>query len=111
MQFRLGSTAATTTMSSILGRSLSNKERSEHIRKTLGYTKIPVLRNRKRALFFVESDALGGFGPGANFGPPEEMSPGEMYNERTGRGQDDVGPKLRIDWSESLSLEGSNGSR
>ena len=42
--------------------SLKNLERCELIRKELRYTKIPVLRNRKRMLFFVESD-LDSFGP------------------------------------------------
>ena len=62
----------------VFGRSLSNMERSERLRKALRYLKVPVLRNRKQRLFFVESD-LDGFGPGsAALGPPEEMSPGEL---------------------------------
>ena len=74
---------------------------------------MPVLRNRKRTFFFVESDDLDGFGPSsAALGPPEEMSPGEMALEgaielgfkaargasgRTRRGSDDADPNLRID--------------
>jgi hypothetical protein len=55
--------------------SFSNTERSERLRKALRYTKVPVLRNRKRTLFFVESDDFDAFGPGsAALGPPEEMS-------------------------------------
>lgn len=42
--------------------SMRNLERCELIRKELRYQKIPVLRNRKRALFFVESD-FDSFGP------------------------------------------------
>uniref|UniRef100_A0A7S1GK32 Uncharacterized protein n=1 Tax=Cyclophora tenuis TaxID=216820 RepID=A0A7S1GK32_CYCTE len=58
--------------------SLRNMERSEAIRKELGYLKLPVLRNRRRTLLFVESD-LDTFGPGsASLGPPEEMLPSEL---------------------------------
>ncbi|KAL9190552.1 hypothetical protein ACHAXT_000258 [Thalassiosira profunda] len=111
VQFRIGSTSA--PASGILARSLSNTERAERIRKSLRYLKVPVLRNRKRTFFFVESDDLDGFGPSsAALGPPEEMSPGEMALEgamelgfkaargasgRTRRGSDDADPNLRID--------------
>ncbi|KAL3808568.1 hypothetical protein ACHAXA_001073 [Cyclostephanos tholiformis] len=93
VQFRLGATSTITNVASSSvplsfgwrtsllggGGSMSNNERSERIRKALRYAKLPVLRNRKRTLFFVESDSLDGFGPGsAMLGPPEEMSPGEM---------------------------------
>jgi hypothetical protein len=85
VQFRIGSTTAPPSSSSstrgianVFGRSTSNMERSERLRKALRYLKVPVLRNRKRALFFVESE-LDSFGPGsAALGPPEEMSPGEL---------------------------------
>ncbi len=79
VQFRLGSTTSSLGIAAnVFGRSLSNMERSERLRKALRYLKVPVLRNRKRRLFFVESD-LDGFGPGsAALGPPEEMSPGEL---------------------------------
>ena len=105
VQFRIGTTS---TSSSLLGRSLSNNERSERIRKALKYTKVPVLRNRKRTFFFVESDELDGFGPGsAMLGPPEEMSPGELNADggmggRTSRGSDNVDPKLGIDLVQSF---------
>ena len=113
VQFRIGTTStsssATTKATSLLGRSLSNNERSERIRKALKYTKVPVLRNRKRTFFFVESDELDGFGPGsAMLGPPEEMSPGELNEDggggmgRTSRGSDNVDPKLGIDLVESF---------
>ena len=114
VQFRLASTGATTA-ASFLGRSLSNAERSERLRKALGYLKIPVLRNRRRAFFFAESDALDGFGPtSAALGPPEEMSPGEMvldgamrggFKIMGGRGSEDVDPKLRIDWVEQFPVK------
>ena len=87
VQFRLGSTTTTSSSSmggvtSMLGGSLSNMERSERLRKALRYLKVPVLRNRKRTLFFVESE-LDGFGPGsAALGPPEEMSTGELNGGR-----------------------------
>ncbi len=82
VQFRIGSTASLSSSSGdvarIFGRSISNVDRSERIRKALRYLKVPVLRNRKRALFFVESD-LDGFGPGsAALGPPEELSPRDL---------------------------------
>mmetsp|Transcript_32925 Transcript_32925/g.69050 ORF Transcript_32925/g.69050 Transcript_32925/m.69050 type:complete len:381 (-) Transcript_32925:556-1698(-) len=126
VQFRINSTSK----SLLLGRSsLSNNERAERLRKSLRYTKIPVLRNRKRTFFFAESDALDGFGPGsAMLGPPEEMDPGEIVLDgevmtygsrpkngnggasgvgRTTRGSEDVDPKLRIDWVESFPMGGS----
>lgn len=89
VQFRIASLGNI----SILNRSLRNLERSEMIRKELKYLKVPVLRNRKRSLFFVESD-LDTFGPGsAALGPPAEMKTGELE----GRGSDDVDPKMKID--------------
>ena len=87
VQFRVGSISGS---GSILG-SLRNIERCEMIRKELRYLKIPVLRNRKRSLFFVESD-LDSFGPGsAALGPPAEMRTGEL------EGREDVDPRLKID--------------
>lgn len=53
--------------------SIQNKERAEMIRKQLRYLKLPVLRNRKQSLLFVESD-YDSFGPGsASLRPPSEM--------------------------------------
>jgi len=73
------------------GLSTKSIERAERIRKELKYDKLPVLRNRKRSLFFVESD-LDTFGPGsAALGPPAEMRTGEL------EGRQDVSPKLKID--------------
>jgi uncharacterized protein (DUF1499 family) len=87
VQFRLASLGASGNF-----RSLKNMERAEQIRKELRFLKIPVLRNRKRTLFFVESD-LDTFGPGsAALGPPEEMRSSEIE-----RGSDNVDPKLKID--------------
>ena len=111
VQFRIESIvsstpAATKTLNLLGSKSLSNMERSERIRKALGYTKVVVLRNRKRAFIFGESE-LDSFGPSANpsamLGPPEEMDPGELNGEgRTRRGSDDVDPKLKIDLIESF---------
>lgn len=57
----------------LLKPSLRNMDRAELIRKELQWLKLPILRNRQRALFFVESD-LDTFGPqSAALGPPEEM--------------------------------------
>jgi hypothetical protein len=87
VQFRVASIASNGPK---LG-SLRNMERCEMIRKELRYLKIPVLRNRKRSLFFVESD-LDTFGPGsAALGPPAEMRTGEL------EGRQDVDPRLKID--------------
>ena len=108
ISYMFSSSSATTKATSLLGRSLSNNERSERIRKALKYTKVPVLRNRKRTFFFVESVELDGFGPGsAMLGPPEEMSPGELNEDggmggRTSRGSDNVDPKLGIDLVQSF---------
>lgn len=127
VQFRLGSTTTTTTappgaaarsvvvasFGTLVGRrSLTNADRSERIRGALRYAKVPVLRNRRRRFFFVESDSLDGFGPGSGLlGPPEEMSPGEMMDfgrgggvKRTRRGSDDIDPRMRIDWVESFPV-------
>jgi len=88
VQFRVGSV---NNSKASLSKSLRNMERCEMIRKELRFTKIPVLRNRKRALFFVESD-FDTFGPGsAALGPPAEMTTGEL------EGRQDVDPKLKID--------------
>lgn len=86
VQFRVASLADKGGLTS-----LRNLERCEMIRKELRYLKVPVLRNRKRSLFFVESD-LDTFGPGsAALGPPAEMRTGEL------EGRQDVDPKLKID--------------
>ncbi|KAL7518000.1 hypothetical protein ACHAWX_002868 [Stephanocyclus meneghinianus] len=106
VQFRLGSADPYNARG--FGRSLSNMERSERIRKALRYLKVPVLRNRKRRFFFVESDGLDEFGPGsAALGPPEEMSPGDLRQTgrsvgRTRRLSEEVDPRLRIDWVQSF---------
>ena len=87
VQFRVGSTGP----SSIVSASLKNGERCEMIRRALRYSKLPVLRNRKRSLFFVESE-FDSFGPGsASLGPPADMSTGDL------EGRQDVDPRLRID--------------
>ena len=71
--------------------SLRNLERCEMIRKQLGFQKLPVLRNRKQAFFFGESD-FDTFGPGsATLGPPADMRTGDL----DGRQEDD--PKIKID--------------
>lgn len=91
VQFRIASS------SSIGISKMKNQQRAEMIRKKLGYLKLPVLRNRKRTLFFGESD-LDTFGPGsAALGPPAEMTTGEL--EGIDR---DVDPKLKIDMLEKF---------
>jgi uncharacterized protein (DUF1499 family) len=52
----------------------ANQKRMERIRIALGFEKIPVLRNRRRALFFLESP-LDRFGPtyGQNAPTPEDL--------------------------------------
>jgi len=53
----------------------ANARRMERIRIALGLEKVPVLRNRRRALFFMESP-LDAFGPsyGSDAPPPQEVS-------------------------------------
>ncbi|KAL7466365.1 hypothetical protein ACHAXS_006670 [Conticribra weissflogii] len=111
VQFRIGSTSKSSL--GFGGRSLSNIERAERIRKSMRYLKVPVLRNRKRSFFFVESDDFDGFGPGSNaLGPPEEMSPGEVgvvgevEAVRTRRGSDDVDPRMKIDFVQEFPFKG-----
>jgi len=87
VQFRVGSISN----GGVSFSSLKNIDRCEMIRKELRYLKVPVLRNRKRSLFFVESD-LDTFGPGsASLGPPAEMKTGEL------EGRQDVDPRMKID--------------
>lgn len=58
----------------IAGGNLNNRKRSETIRTTLSFAKLPVLRNRQRSFFFVESDTLDRFGPRSSaMGPPAEL--------------------------------------
>ena len=105
----LSSSSSSSRSSSLLTRfgSQRNIDRAEEIRKELRYLKIPVLRNRKRSLFFVESD-LDTFGPGsAALGPPEEMRSSDIDGDDddtrkrkysgSGRLSDNVDPKLKID--------------
>ena len=49
---------------------VNQKARLEELRKALGYYPLPVLRNRRRAFFFVESD-LDNFGPSSNRDPTD----------------------------------------
>jgi hypothetical protein len=103
VQFRIGSVPPVgVANSSILFRatSIRNIDRGEMIRKELRYLKIPVLRNRKMALFFVESK-FDQFGPGsASLGPPSEMKSADSAAINDGGGgrlSDNVDPKLKID--------------
>jgi hypothetical protein len=76
VQFRIGSLERGNNV--LLASSLRNMDRSESIRKELRYLKIPVLRNRKRSLFFLESE-FDTFGPGsAALGPPENLPKDEI---------------------------------
>lgn len=103
VQFRVGSTGGSTGGATVGTTSLRNLERCEQIRKELRYERLPVLRNRKRSLFFVESD-LDSFGPGsAALGPPAEMRAGEVDG---GRLSDNVDPKLKIDLLQQFPLGG-----
>jgi len=97
VQFRVGTI---NPGKSIASSSTKNLERCELIRKELRFLKVPVLRNRKRLLFFAESD-YDSFGPGsAALGPPAEMTTGELE----GRGSDDVDPKMKIDVLQNFPL-------
>jgi hypothetical protein len=92
VQFRVEAVQGTAILS------LRNQVRCELIRKQMGYLKLPVLRNRKQAFFFGESD-LDTFGPGsAALGPPAEMATGEL------EGRQDVDPKLKIDFLQQFPV-------
>jgi len=93
IQFRVGNVGNKASFKSI-----SNLERCEMIRKEARFLKLPVLRNRKRTLFFGESE-YDTFGPGsAALGPPAEMTTGEL------EGRQDVDPNLKIDFLESFPV-------
>jgi hypothetical protein len=81
IQFRVATsqtTGATKQNNVRLSRSKSNMDLCEAIRNQARFTKVPVLRNRRRLLFFGES-ALDTFGPGSgSLGPPAEMESGEI---------------------------------
>jgi len=55
VQFRIGTLTPGGGSAGLLTTSLKNMERAEMIRKQCRYTKIPVLRNRKRSFIFGES--------------------------------------------------------
>lgn len=97
IQFRVGSSSSNNISSTnYIMISLSNLERCEMMRKEARFLKLPVLRNRKRLLFFGESD-YDTFGPGsAALGPPAEMTTGEL------EGRQDVDPNLKIDLLEGF---------
>lgn len=102
VQFRVGaltpSSIGDSNVKQIFLTSLKNKERCELIRKELRYLKLPVLRNRKRTLFFVESD-FDTFGPGsAALGPPAEMTSGELE----GRDEDRYPKTNKVDYTQSF---------
>jgi len=102
VQFRIGSLESTNNL--LMAPSLRNMERSEVIRKEMRFLKIPVLRNRKRSLVFLES-GFDTFGPGsASLGPPEQLQNGEVDN---GRLSDNVDPKLKIEMIQQFPLFGA----
>jgi len=75
------------------------------IRKELGFTKIPVPRNRKRLLFFAETE-FDSFGPGsASLGPPAEITTGELEDRQ------DVDAKMKIDALQNFPIGGIMGGR
>jgi len=106
VQFRVGALDLPSPSSpKLLSTSTKNLERCEMIRKELRFTKLPVLRNRKRALFFAESD-FDSFGPGsASLGPPAEMTTGEL------EGRQDVDPRMKIDALQNFPMGGLMGGR
>jgi len=75
--------------------SMSNLNRAEGIRKQLGYLRLTVLRNRKQAFFFGESQ-LDSFGPGytADMPSPAEMTKRDLNGRFVDSGVD---PRLIID--------------
>lgn len=102
VQFRVGAAASSPKL---LSTSTKNLERCEMIRKELRFTKIPVLRNRKRLLFFAETD-FDSFGPGsASLGSPAEMTTGEL------EGRQDVDPRMKIDALQNFPIKGVMGGR
>ncbi|EWM20913.1 Protein of unknown function DUF1499 [Nannochloropsis gaditana] len=58
----------------------ANQKRMEKIRIALGFEKIPVLRNRRRALFFLESP-LDGWGPSYREDAPRPEDLDQAYGD------------------------------
>ena len=99
VQFRVGTISA--GPAGLVSSSMKNMERCEMIRKEMRYQKLPVLRNRRRAFFFGESE-MDTFGPGsASLGPPAEMTTGEL------NGRQDVDPRLNIDLLQGFPFSAS----
>jgi len=99
VQFRVGSIVGRAGSPGLLSSSQKNIERCEEIRKQMRYLKLPVLRNRRRSMFFGESD-LDTFGPGsAALGPPAEMTSGEL------EGRQDVDPRRRLDLLQNFPIQ------
>jgi hypothetical protein len=96
VQFRIASLESSST--SPFTPSLRNIERAELLRKEMRYLKLPVLRNRRRALFFVESE-VDTFGPGsAALGPPAEMRTGEL------EGRQDIDSRKKLDFLQNFPI-------
>lgn len=90
IQFRAASRAGTP---------VKEKKRIDELRLSLGYTEIPVLRNRRRALIVVESD-FDTFGPSSTRDPTIEEEKG-AYNYR------DLDPMTK-NWAEGERYENGN---
>eukprot|EP00624_Nannochloropsis_granulata_P002789 evm.model.NODE_24061_length_13748_cov_26.966177.5 len=67
----------------------ANQKRMEKMRIALGFEKIPVLRNRRRALFFLESP-LDGWGPSYRDDAP---SPEELQSQQAYKDNDPKSPE------------------
>jgi len=81
VQFRVAYVSTSRPLS-FLARSQNTMDFCESIRKQAGYTKLPVLQNRKLSLFFGESE-YDTFGPGsASLGSPAEMISGELVGKQ-----------------------------
>ena len=105
VQFRAASTSPGSS-------NKKQKKRVDELRLAMGYTEIPVLRNRRRALIVVESD-WDTFGPSSTRDPtPEEIRDSDpMAKQWRPPGKFEDGSKLKSEFNRFLVLEADDHVR
>lgn len=105
VQFRA---AATSTASS----NRKQKKRVDELRLAMGFTEIPVLRNRRRALIFVESQ-WDSFGPSSTRDPtPDEIRDSDPLSKNwQPPGKFNDGTTLKSEFNRFLTQEADDRVR